>query len=498
MPWNGEMNSMAEERVPSGIPGVDEIFHGGLIPQRTYLLVGSAGSGKTVFSVQWLREGRRRNEKLLYITLTEPAGDIQRNMETFGWQLEGIDLLDLTPTGDVDESGEEYQVFSPSEVEHVAVWQAIYQAVKRKGPQRLVIDSLTQLRYLSIDEYQFRKKILSLVNFLNESKCTSLLSFETSELERETSVGLAVDGLIRLRAEVSPSRVIGLRSIQIEKFRGSDFISGMHPMRITDNGIQVFPHRIEPIGGHHPTVELLSSGIQQLDELLGGGLESGTTTIISGPSGVGKTTLGVAFLMSAIARGKRAVLFTFEEAVESLMIRSQGIGMPLDNLLEAGTLKVVRLNPMEQYPDEFLGKVRDAVEREGFELVMIDSLRGYQLEMEQFGTPLDHIRNLVHYLNRNGVTSFLINEVEFITGNLRTTELAISHLADNIILLRYAEYAGQVIKVLACLKKRLGDFQPDLRELHITADGIRVGEKLANLRGVLTGVPEYADELPTE
>lgn len=489
---------MAEPRVPTGIPGVDEIFFGGLISQRSYLLVGSAGSGKTVFSVQWLLEGRRRGERLLYITLTEPGNDIQRNMTSFGWQMEGIELLDLTPTSDANESGEEYQVFAPSEVEHVAVWQAIYRAVKEKRPQRLVIDSVTQLRYLSTDEYQFRKKILGLVSFLNKSECTSLLSFETSELERETSVGLAVDGLIRLRAEVSPSRVIGLRSIQVEKFRGSDFISGMHPMRITDDGIHVFPHRIEPIGGHNPTVERLSSGIRQLDELLGGGLESGTTTIISGPSGVGKTTLGVAFLLAAVSAGERAVVFTFEESIESLMIRSRGIGMPLDTALEAGTLKIVRLNPMEQYPDEFLGKVREAVERDGFELVMIDSLRGYQLEMEQFGTPLDHIRNLVHYLNRNGVTSFLINEVEFITGSLRVTEMAVSHLADNIILLRYAEYAGRVIKVIICLKKRLGDFQPDLRGLHITANGIQVGAKLETLRGVLTGVPEYTDEVPSD
>jgi len=415
-------------------------------------------------------------------------------MTTLGWQLEGIELLDLTPTGEADGNGEEYQVFSPSEVEQVAVWQAIYRAVSEKQPQRLVIDSVTQLRYLSTDEYQFRKKILGLVSFLNKSECTSLLSFEISELEREASVGLAVDGLIRLRAEVSPSRVIGLRSIQVEKFRGSDFISGLHPMRITVDGIRVFPHRIEPIGGHHPTVGLLSSGILELNELIGGGLEFGTTTIISGPSGVGKTTLGVAFLKSAIALGKRAVLFTFEEAVESILIRSRGVGMPLEKVLEAGTLKIVRLNPMEQYPDEFLGKVRAVVEQEGFELVMIDSLRGYQLEMEQFGTPLDHIRNLVHYLNRHGVTSFLVNEVEFITGGMRTTELAVSHLADNIILLRYAEYAGRVIKVIACLKKRLGDFQPDLRELRITGQGIQVGDKLEKLRGVLTGVPEYADQ----
>lgn len=485
---------MTVERCLSGIPGLDEIFRGGLIPRRSYLLVGGAGSGKTVFSVQWLLEGQRRGERLLYITLTEPASDIKVNMAAFGWQLDGIDMLDLTPTdNDGDGGSEEYQVFSPGEVEQVAVWQAIYRAINEKRPQRLVIDSVTQLRYLSTDEYQFRKKILSLVSFLNRSECTTLLSFEISELEREASMALAVDGLIRLRAEISPSRVIGLRSIQVEKFRGSDFISGLHPMRITDKGIRVFPHRIEPIGGHHSTVELLSSGIRALDELLGGGLESGTTTIISGPSGVGKTTLGMSFLVAAVATGKRSVLFTFEESVESLMIRSQGIGMPLTAPLESGSLKIVRLNPMEQYPDEFLGLVRSAVQDEGFEVVMIDSLRGYQLEMEQFGTPLDHIRNLVHYLNSHGVTSFLVNEVEFITGSLRTTELAVSHLADNIILLRYAEYAGQVIKVVACLKKRLGTFRPDLRELYITPQGMQLGQKLEYLRGVLTGVPGYTD-----
>lgn len=485
---------MVQERVPSGISGLDEIFYGGMIPQRSYLLVGGAGSGKTVFSIQWLIEGRRRGERLLYITLTEPVDNIEENMATFGWQLEGIRLLDLTPSGESDEPNEEYQVFSSDEVEQIGVWQAIYRAVRESRPQRLVIDSVTQLRYLSTDEYQFRKNILGLVSVLNRSGCTSLLSFELSELGREAAVGLAVDGLIRLRAEVSPSRVIGLRSIQIEKFRGSDFISGMHPMRIKDDGIHVFPHRIEAIGGDYRTVEFLSSGTPELDELLGGGLESGTTTIISGPSGVGKTTVGVAFLTAAIARGKRSVLFTFEEAVDSITIRSRGIGVPLHQMLQDGTLKIVRLNPMEQYPDEFLGKVRNEIENEGFDLVMIDSLRGYQLEMEQFGTPLDHIRNLVHYLNRRGVTSFLINEMEFITGSLRITEMTVSHLADNILLLRYAEHAGQVIKVIACIKKRIGNFQPDLRELQITQQGIHVGEKLENLRGVLSGIPEYINE----
>ncbi|MGB8644830.1 MAG: ATPase domain-containing protein [Anaerolineae bacterium] len=483
---------MAEQRTTSGIPGLDEILEGGLIPRRSYLLVGAAGSGKTVFSFQWLMEGRRHQERLLYITLTEPADEIERNMATLGWTTAGMDLLDLTPTDPTGENNGEYHVFSPSEVEQTTTWQAIYQAVKEKRPQRLVIDSVTQLRYLSTDEYQFRKKIQGLVGFLNRSGCTSMLSFESSELERETAVSLAVDGLIRLRSEVSPSRVIGLRSVQVEKFRGSDFISGLHPLRITGQGIHIFPHRIEKIGGTHAPEEMLSSSIPALDELLGGGIESGTTTIISGPSGVGKTTLGMEFLASAIAGGQRAIAFTFEEGVESILLRSSGVGVPLEPLLQAGMLRIVRLNPMEQYPDELLGMVRAAVEGGGVGVVMIDSLRGYQLEMEQFGTPLAHVSNLVHYLERQGVTSFLINEIEHITGSLMATELGVSHLADNILLLRYAEYAGQVIKVVACLKKRLGDFQPALCEFKITAQGIQVGGQIKNLRGVLTGIPEYA------
>ena len=296
---------MIMQHVTTGIPGVDEILNGGFIPERSYLLVGAAGSGKTVFSIQWLLEGRKKGERLLCITLTEPIADIERNMQSFGWEMEGIELLDLTPAGSGETITEDYQVFAPDEVEQIAVWQAIYQAVREKRPQRLVLDSLTQLRYLSPDDYQFRKKILELVNFLNQNGCTSLLSFETSELERETSVALAVDGLIRLRAEISPSRVIGLRSFQIEKFRGSDFISGLHPMRITNSGIHVFPHRIEPIGGLHMAIELLRSGIPQMDDLLGGGLETGTTTIISGPSGVGGGTGRALLPQEGVSRGER-------------------------------------------------------------------------------------------------------------------------------------------------------------------------------------------------
>ena len=483
---------MTEQRMPTGIPGFDEIALGGLITQNSYLIVGGPGTGKTILSFQWLMEGKRRGEAALYITLAEPGGKIERNVRSFGWRLDGIEMVDLTPTIAESQSPEaEYNVFHPSEVERAPVWQGIYDAVGRHRPARLVIDSITQLRYLSTDEYQFRKQMLALVAFLDGCGCTSFLVFEPTELEKETSVALAVDGIVRLHREVSPGRVIGLRSIEVEKLRGSDFMSGLHQMRIGARGVSIFPHRIETPGEVKPGAKLLAAGIEHLDELLGGGLESGTTTIITGPAGAGKSTLGMRLLSQSVAAGDPAVLYAFEESAQSIVTRCEGVGVPVRGALEAGSLRIVRVNPMELYPDEFLGLVRRAVEDEGSRVVMIDSLRGYELAMEEFGTLVANISNLVTYLNGRGVTTLLTNEVENITGDLKATEFAVSYVADNIILLRYAEYNSRVIKIIGCLKKRLGTFQPELRELHITSGGIEVSEKLDNMRGILTGAPVY-------
>ncbi|HEX8748265.1 MAG TPA: ATPase domain-containing protein [Pyrinomonadaceae bacterium] len=481
-----------DERMPTGIPGLDEIVHGGLITQNSYLIVGGAGTGKTILSFQWLLEGKRRGESALYITLAEPGGKIERNVRSFGWQLEGIRLVDLTPTlAEAKTPEAEYHVFHPSEVERTPVWQGIYNAVEEHKPVRLVIDSITQLRYLSTDEYQFRKQMLALVAFLDSCGCTSFLVFEPTELEKETSVALAVDGIVRLHREISPGRIIGLRSIEVEKLRGSDFMSGLHQMRIRGEGVRIFPHRIEMPSEFKPGQTLLATGIRHLDELLGGGLESGTTTIITGPAGAGKSTLGMKLLSQSVTAGFPAVLYAFEESIQSIVTRCEGVGMPARRMLESGALNIVRVNPMEMYPDEFLGLIRRAVEEDGCRIVMIDSLRGYELAMEEFGTMVANISNMVTYLNGKGVTTLLINEVENITGDLRATEFAVSYVADNIILLRYAEYDSQVIKIIACLKKRLGTFQPELRQLHITTGGIEVGEKLEKMRGILTGTPTY-------
>ncbi len=479
-------------RIPSGIQGLDEILHGGLLANRSYLVVGGAGTGKTLLSFQWLLAGVEAGERCIYLTLAEAGDEIIRNTSLLGWDVSGVTMVDLSPAGDSDELSEpEYHLFPPSEVERVPLWQKIYELLNTYQPDRLVIDSVTQLRYLSTDDYQFRKHILGLVNFLNRIGCTSLLAFEPSEMARDMAVGLAVDGILRLRHEISEARFVGLRNIQVEKFRGSDFMSGLHSFRITNSGVTIYPHRVEKIGDSQPGKQLLKTGIEELDELFGGGLESGTTTILSGPTGVGKSTLGIQFLVNSLENGERGIIYTFEESINSLLTRTRTIGLNPEPLLESGALKIVRINPLELYPDEFLSRIREEVENNNRHVLVFDSLRGYELAMTEFGSPVANIHNMVTYLNRNLVTTLLINEVEELTQLISATGMGVSHLADNIILLRYAELEGKVIKIVACLKKRIGNFEPQLRQFIITDEGIKVGKKMEHMQGVLTGTPTY-------
>lgn len=489
------------QRVPTHVPGLDEVLYGGLIRDHSYLLVGAAGTGKTITTLQWLAGGAREGEDSLYITLAEPVRTVMQNVESFGWDLSAVGLLDLNPAKEARDAAQqdtsEYSIFPPSEVERGPAWERIYEAIRERQPQRVVIDSLTQLRYLSADEYQFRKQVLALVLFLHENGCTTLITFEPSELEREASVALAVDGIIKLRMEISPHRMIGARSVEVTKLRGSNFMSGFHPMRFTPSGIAVYPHRVEEPSDRQPAQEQLTSGIANLDGLLGGGLDSSTTTIFSGPCGVGKSTLGMQFLIEAVRKGQRAVVYAFEESPHSILARCRALGMPVDAMQDSDALKMVRVNPMELYPDEFLWMLRCAVEDESRQVVMIDSLRGYHLAMEEFGSSVAHVYNMVTYLNRMQVTSILINEVEEITGGSRATDIGVSYIADAIVLLRYAEYEGRVIKVIACLKKRHGAFDSALRELEITPGGIEVGQELTRLRGILTGTPVTTSPSPS-
>ncbi len=484
---------MTNHRITTGIPGLDEILQGGFIPASSYLLLGGPGAGKTVLSLQFLLQCRDDDDRCLFLSLTESAETIRRDATSFGWNLDAIRLVDLTLADSPPRTNGEYTVFSPSEVEEENIWARIYQAIREHRPRRLVIDSVTNLRYLSTDEYQYRKHIQQLIRYLSQQECLSILLFEPGELEREQSIAMAVDGILELHSEISKERVTEIRTLEVSKFRGSDYLSGRHTLRITGNGIIVYPHRIEILQRPGRETTKLSTGITALDELLMGGFHLGTCTLLTGPSGTGKSSLATHFLVEAARHGVRGAMYCFEEGAESILDRCRGINIPLQTCLDQGTVALREVNPLEMYPDEFLEIIRRDVERDSRQIVVIDSLRGYNLAMDEFGNLTANVQNILNYVRRKRATLFLLNEMENIVGDLRISEDGVSYLADNVLMIRYAEYSGEIIKVVACLKKRHGNFQTDLREFKITEQGILVGEKLSRLRGLLTGVPQVED-----
>jgi len=487
---------MTNNRISTGIKGLNEILKGGFIPGASYLILGGAGTGKTILSLQACKESVKRKASCLYLTFAEPEASIRVNAASFGWDMDEVVFVDFTKELGQEEINGEYSVFPPSEVEETPIWSRMYQAFEEHNPDMVIIDSATFLHYLSLDEYQFRKQTQKLINILNSRGCVSLLLFEPSELEKETSLALAVDCVIAMRNDLTEQKLSEIRTLEVKKMRGSSFLSGRHPMRITQTGISIWPHRIERLKSIPYERNIIQSGIAELDQLLKGGFPTGTSTIISGPSGVGKSSMSAQLLCVAAEKGLKGVLYSFEEGGASILSRTNGISIPLEEQMEKRNVFLREINPLEQYPDEFLEIFRNDIEKENIQLVVIDSLRGYNLAMEGFGNLVAHMQNLINYCRSHKVTLILVNELENITGDVRITDVGVSYMADNVLILRYAEFNGRLIKVVSCLKKRLGDFEPELRELKITGNGIVVGERLDYLHGLLTGVPMMGHEKP--
>lgn len=475
------MRQTSSVRLSTGIAGLDEILSGGLTPARTYLVRGQPGTGKTILGLHFLTAGAA---KALMITLGEAEEQIRQNATMLGLDLSGVEILDLSPSVEFFSEVKTYDIFSSADVEREPMTRKIIEKVEQIQPQRILIDSMTQFRYLSPDPFQFRKQVLSFLQFLTARKITVLFTSEATSSAPDDDLEFMCDGVIHL------GLLDGQRSVSVTKFRGSGFRGGRHTMRLTDRGMAVLPQLIPEAYQKEFTSESISSGIDQIDDLLHGGLERGTITVVSGPSGVGKTTLGIQFMKDAAARGERSVVYLFEEGEETLLHRSEAINVPIHAMKERGTLSVVQIEPLEFAPDEFADLVRKEVEERNTRIVMIDGVSGYKISVR--GQDLiRHLHALCRYLKNMGVTVILINEVEGITGDFKVTEVGISYLADNLIFLRYLELNGEMRKAIGVLKKRMTDFEKTLREIEITGDGIRVGKPLTGLRGILKGIPEW-------
>ncbi len=475
-------------RLATGIAGLDEITGGGFIAQRSYLVRGGPGSGKSTLGLQFLAAGVATGETSLFITLEEPEQRIRQAAELRGIQLHGVEILDISPGSDFFCEDDSYNIFSPEEVDRAPVTQKIVEKIKALRPVRVFLDPMTQFRYLSPDPFQFRKQALSFLRFLAEQGCTTVLTSEMNLSQPDDDLQFMSDGVI----EIETNKGASIRTIAVSKFRGSDFRAGTHTLKLCETGIDVFPKLLPVQQKLDYDYEIIGSGIPDLDELLQGGIERGTVTIITGPSGVGKTTLGLQFMKEAAGRGDRSVLYSFEEEPSLMLKRCDGIGIPARSMIKQGTLQIRKIEPLQYSQDEFSRLVRQDVEINKTQIVMLDSTAGFALSLR--GEDIQsRIHALTKYLQNSGVAVLIVNEVSTVTGDFQITETGISYLADNVIFLRFLEVKGEMRKAIGVLKKRLGDFEKALREFEITRFGIKVGKPLSGLRGILTGNPEFKD-----
>jgi circadian clock protein KaiC len=475
-------------RCPTGIAGLDEVLLGGLIRERAYVVRGGPGTGKTTLGLHFLRVGLDAGESTLLISLESNESQLRSDAAGQGLDLAGIDILDLSPTREFFAENQSYDIFSPADVERDPTTQQIIDTIERVKPDRVFVDAITTLRYLSPDAFQFRKQALSFVRYLVEQGATVLMSSEATATVPDDDLRFLSDGIINL--SVSDEYETLRRTLSVTKLRGSDFSGGAHSLRLTDRGMIVFPRLLPESHEREFKVELVPSGITELDEMLGGGIERGTISILTGPSGVGKTTLGMQFMREAATRGERSVVYAFEEHTDTLLHRCDSIGMPVRDMIAQGKLSVVQVEPLRFSPAEFALLVRREVEDRGTRIVMVDGISGYQLTLAGDDLVMQ-LHALGRYLKNMGVTVIFINETESITGDFRATEVGVSYLCDNLIFLRYLEIDGEIHKAIGVLKKRAGDFGKTVREMEITDCGIQVGEPLCGLRGILTGNPEW-------
>lgn len=477
--------STEKQKIKTGIERADDVLNGGLLAESATLVRGAPGAGKTIFGLHFLTASTGPDATRLYINLGEPASYLQETADRFGLETDSVEFLDLSPSSEQFHGESTYDLFHSSEVENPSLVEEIREEVERIDPDRVLIDPVTEIRHLTPDERQFRTQVLSLIDFLKSDGATVMLTSQAAASIPDDDLQFLVDAVINL--DIKSDR----RTLDVSKFRGSSSRRGPHTVTITGDGMQVWPKLDPTRHSREGTVETLSSGVPELDRLMGGGLSSGTITFLSGPSGVGKTTTGVQFMHEAARQDRRSVLYSFEESRQTMLGRSEAIGIPVQEMVENGTLVVEEIGPDELSIDRFTHRIRTEVEQNDADIVMIDGVTGYERAFRGVGDDaMHHLVKIGRYLRNMNVTGIVSNEVHQITGEFRATEEKLSHLADSIIVLRHVEDHGELHKIIGVLKMRTSDFENTLRMLRITETGISVGEPLTDLQGVLTGTPD--------
>ena len=482
-----------QERASTGVPGLDNILGGGLPTNHLYLIEGAPGSGKTTLGLQFLRCGLEKGESGLYITLSETATELATVAASHGWSLEGIEVFELVTEEGLSLDSQQ-SILHSSEVELGETTRGVMAAAERVKPRRLVFDSLSELRLLAQDPLRYRRQVLALKTFFATRGCTVLLLDDGSSDRRDLQLHSIAHGVVCLQQTVGqygPER----RKVRVIKMRGIPFRGGEHDCNLDTGGLAVFPRLIAAEHRSDYSTEIVSSGSRELDQLLGGGLVRGSNTLFSGPSGVGKTTTAIACVRSALLRGEHAVYYLFDEGLGTLLQRSRALGLDIDSYCKSGQLDVRTLDPAEVSPGEFANLVRMAVETGGARVVVIDSLNAYLQAMSGDKHLLLQMHELLTYLNQRGVVTILILAQHGVLGDVRS-DVDLSYLSDGILLFRFFEARGMLLKAVSVVKSRTTDHELTIREFRLSSNGIQVGQALTDFEGVLSGIASYRGALP--
>lgn len=487
-----DFSEMDDPPVSTGIAGLDDILRGGLTPSRLYLVEGDPGSGKTTLSLQFLLEGVRHGERTLYVTLSETKRELVTVARSHGWSLDGIDIHEMEASEQSLASDAQLTMFHPSELELGETTRAVLEKVEKSKPKRIVFDSLSEMRLLAHNPLRYRRQILGLKQFFVGRQSTVLLLDDRTGPAEDMQLQSIAHGVIHLEQTVTEFGA-QRRRLTVRKMRGVEFRGGMHDYVIRRGGLDVFPRLVAAEHQGDQSDEDLPSGNLELDRLLGGGLPAGSSTLLIGPAGIGKSSVGMQFALACAGRGERVALFIFDETVKTMRSRARKLGMQLDEHLDAGLVTVQQVDPAELSPGEFVSILRRAVDGKDANgrparMIMIDSLNGYLHSMPEEKFLNAQLHELFTFLNHRGVSTLVTVTQSGMVGHMQTP-VDTTYLADNVILFRYFEARGRVRRAISVFKKRAGAHELTIRELKLGGNGLDIGEPLVGFQGVLTGVP---------
>ena len=473
----------------TGVPGLDDILAGGLQRGRVYLIEGSPGTGKTTIATQFLRAGAEAGERGLYITLSETEEELRESALSHGWKLDDpIAIFELIPPESLLDEDQQQSLLYSSDLELGETTKRIFEAIEAAKPQRIVVDSLSEIRLLAQSSLRYRRQVLALKHYFARNGATVIMLDDLTSESHDKTVHSVAHGVLRLE-ELAPDYGSERRRLRVIKYRGQNFRGGFHDMIIKTGGVETFPRLISAEHKIEFERETLKSHSRELNTLLGGGIERGSSTLVLGPAGTGKSLLVLSFAIQAIERREKAAVFVFDEELGLLFERAKGLGFDLAGLSEKGNLIIEQIDAAELAPGEFAQRVRHCVEEHQARTVVIDSLNGYQAAMPEEKQLILHMHELLQFLNRQGASTFLTVAQHGLVGDMKAP-VDVTYLADTVILLRYFEAMGRVRRAISVIKKRTSAHEDTIREYRIGHSGITLGEPLTNFQGVLRGVPE--------